>query len=560
TTRAAAVLAAAVIMGAKRSPALSDPVFVNTSPSQNRRWEAVFTNTVPLRWEWNTHAATSNYLWQAFLSVTSPDKDMMIPIRVDGVSEKPCYGVIKNGKWKRAFPKSTAAVSVCNLADGSVSVPPVAAGSGRVANDISLPSQLWMLSDTQNDIFVKPILKRWRPYDDFVRFDMDRKYPKFMRRLSHVASLDKPVDGAVMDVSLVNGDAFETVRRLRTTLRVGQKGIGEKDVCVQVLGDSYTHGEFFRDALLDSGYVPKLHLEGLLRCRPKGETDHYNEGRGGATLGTYFQVPMGELRFYHGFMHPREGRYWGSRAFWVMAWRCFRGTQPEGFEPTYVCSRYDRCLPRFDEKTGTLLHPEPGDIQYDDNAKTMARWSGKEWTTVDMNGLTWGFDYAKYLAMWKLKKPDFLFVLLGLNDFINSPKADFAQWGERITIMKDSYLKACPGGRFVICIPCSTCGSIDNLDGVFTPSQNAAMWRFRDWLIRNFDNRVNEGFYLLDVSACIDEDNGYWLEKGPVTVPHAKYDGEERLKVQKGSPHPYANYRSMGIPLAAFIQYFRDRQ
>jgi len=96
TTRAAAVLAAAVIMGAKSSPALSDPVFVNTSPSQNRRWEAVCTNTVPLRWEWNTNAAnarleivgmnaafatnftaaTSNYLWQAFPSATPLVEDL----------------------------------------------------------------------------------------------------------------------------------------------------------------------------------------------------------------------------------------------------------------------------------------------------------------------------------------------------------------------------------------------------------------------------------------------------------------------------------------------------
>ena len=96
TTRAAAVLAAAVIMGATRSPAFSDPVFVNTSPSQNRRWEAVFTNTVPLRWEWNTNAAsarleitgmnsafatnfmvaTSNYLWQAFPSATPSVEDL----------------------------------------------------------------------------------------------------------------------------------------------------------------------------------------------------------------------------------------------------------------------------------------------------------------------------------------------------------------------------------------------------------------------------------------------------------------------------------------------------
>ncbi|MDD4017493.1 MAG: hypothetical protein PHV28_06060 [Kiritimatiellae bacterium] len=93
---AAAVLTAAVIMGARCSFALSAPVPVNTSQSQNRRWETVFTNEIPLRWDWNTAAAnarleitgmsaafstnftvaTSNYLWRAFPAGTPPAEDV----------------------------------------------------------------------------------------------------------------------------------------------------------------------------------------------------------------------------------------------------------------------------------------------------------------------------------------------------------------------------------------------------------------------------------------------------------------------------------------------------
>ncbi len=96
-TSAAAVLTAAVVMmGANSSFALSDPVLVNTSPSQNRRWTTVFTNEVPLQWAWNTNAAsaqldivgmnstvtvdftevTSNYLWQAFSGTTPSTEDV----------------------------------------------------------------------------------------------------------------------------------------------------------------------------------------------------------------------------------------------------------------------------------------------------------------------------------------------------------------------------------------------------------------------------------------------------------------------------------------------------
>ncbi len=426
----------------------------------------------------------------------------------------------------------------------------------RFVNDICLPSKLWLLSDTQNDLFVQPFLKRWRPYDDFVRFSLNTGgRDAFARRLSHVASISKPIEGSVLTVDLVNGDEFETVKQVKTTIRVGRKGVGDTDVYAQIIGDSFTHGRFYQDALVNSGVVPKLHLVGLLN----GGGGQFNEGRGGVALSTYFGVPTREIQFYHGFQQPDGYRYWGARAFWVMAWRCFRGTQPKGFEPTYSCSRYDACLPRFDEQTGVLKNPKAGDLQYDNAAKGFVAWDGTAWKPVDAKSLTWSFDYAKYLEMWELKKPQFLFVLLGLNDFRGNLKADFTQWGARIRIVKESYLKACPGGKFVICIPCSTCGSIDNLAGDFTPRQNAAMWRFRDWLIKTFDRREADGYYLLDAGIATDNDHGFGSAKGSILVPFEKYKGTERLQVQAGNPHPYPNYPAMGLPFAAFIQYYRKR-
>ena len=411
-------------------------------------------------------------------------------------------------------------------------------GEQPFVNDICLPSYFYMLSDTPNDMFVQPILKRWRPYDDFVRFDMDRKYGGFVRRLGHVATIDKPQDGALVSVDLVNGDEFKTVKHLTAQLRVGKKGVGDKDVYVQIIGDSYTQGQFYRHALIDSGFVPKLHLVGLL----DSGGGHFNEGRGGWTLNGYFTVPQRPNGSYHGFMQPEGGCYWGSRAFWMTAWQCVRKTQPKGFEPTYSCSRFDACVGRFDEKTGVLLEPKEGDIQFDDAAKSFVRYDGATWKPMDVKSLKWSFDYGKYLAMWNIAPPQFLFIFLGLNDFINKLDADYAEWGRQIETVKESYLKACPAGKFVIAIPCSTCGSIDNAAGSFTPRQNAAMWRFRDWLITTFDKREKDGIYLLDAGLTIDNDNGY--QKLPSGV-------------QTGTPHPYPNYPALGLPFAAFIQYHR---
>ncbi len=423
-------------------------------------------------------------------------------------------------------------------------------------NDICLPSTLWLLSDTQNDLFVQPFLKRWRPYDDFVRFNLSQNAP-FMRRFSTVASIDRPVDGSVLTTELVNGDEFITRKRLKTTIRVGQKGVGDQTVTAQILGDSYVHGAFFRHALLDSGYVPNLQLVGLLKC---GE-NQYNEGRGGWSLSSYFNIPTRPVQCYHGFMQPDgDFRYWGATQFWTIAWQCFLKTAPKGFEPYYSCSRFDDVLPRFDESTGYLKNPQKGDLQYDNDKQVFVLYDGEAWQPATEDFFTWNIDYSKYLSMWNIQKPDFLFVMLGLNDFRNNLEADFTEWRRRIGILKYSYLKANPDGKFVICIPCSTCGSLDNAAGDFTIRHNAAMWRFRKWLIDTFDKQEKDGYYLLDVGITIDNEHGYMLAKNATTVPFETYKGEESLRIQTGNPHPYLNYPSMGIPIAAFIQYYRNQK
>ena len=53
------------------------------------------------------------------ISVTSPDREAMIPIRIDGLGAKPLYAVVKDGRWSRDFEGvDKASVTVMNLADG----------------------------------------------------------------------------------------------------------------------------------------------------------------------------------------------------------------------------------------------------------------------------------------------------------------------------------------------------------------------------------------------------------------------------------------------------------
>lgn len=228
--------------------------------------------------------------------------------------------------------------------------------------------------------------------------------------------------------------------------------------------------------------------------------------------------------------------------------------------PLYACEYFGDAAERFDEASGYLKSPARGDYQYDSGKKAMFKWDGSAWAAVDETKLVWSFDYAKYLAMWELPKPDFLFEMLGVNDFMEKLDADYSEWERLLRTLKTSYLAAVPGGKFVICIPCSSFGSIDNFIGHFVPKQNAAMWRFRDWLIKTYDGREKEGYYLLDTALAVDSDYGYYSASArPQAKPFAGYAGKEVLDVQYGNPHPYNSYPTMGIPLAAFIQYWREK-
>ena len=62
--------------------------------------------------------------------VTSPDKDVMIPIEVVCDGEKPRYGVVENGVWKRPY-RAGANLRVRNLADGRLVAAGVSKGVAR---------------------------------------------------------------------------------------------------------------------------------------------------------------------------------------------------------------------------------------------------------------------------------------------------------------------------------------------------------------------------------------------------------------------------------------------
>ena len=118
-----------------------------------------------------------------------------------------------------------------------------------------------------------------------------------------------------MKIELVNSDEFEIIKEKAISICVGKKGIGTQEVTVQILGDSFVNGAFFRDALLSKNYIPGIKLVGLRNI--KNEEGQYDEGRGGWTVKKYFEIPKGEMTSYHGYRQPvGEDIYWGRCECW----------------------------------------------------------------------------------------------------------------------------------------------------------------------------------------------------------------------------------------------------
>lgn len=423
-----------------------------------------------------------------------------------------------------------------------------------IPNDIVMPSKHYVLSGVQSDFFADAIMKRWRPYHEDVRFSGSAP---FLRRLHRVASIKNATDGQTVITSLISRNDFLTKKEITTTLKVATPGTGEEEVKLQFLGDSWTYGGWYADAL--ANYCPNVRLIGTRRAG----AGNYNEGRGGWLLVNYMMRQDLPTR-HNSFCQPSaSGKYyWGSTGFWLNAWSVQKGTAGSGSEPTYSTGRYVEYLDWFDDSTGLKLEPSSGDIMYFTEELKYKEYDGEEWTEINYSVYTWAFNYPKYLEMYQLDTPDMLFVNLGINDWIgnNSPEEiDFSTWNSNMELLAASYLQAAPEGKLVICIPMSATGRMDNDSAFYTARRNAAMWMLRKNIIEHFDNREAEQIYILDTGVSIDGEHGN-AESTNVELkkPFAGYTGDRSILIDTNQPHPIPNYPASGITAAAFIQYHRQ--
>ncbi len=97
-------------------------------------------------------------------------------------------------------------------------------GTENLKNDICLPKYLYMLSDTRNDVFVEPFIRRWRPSSDIVRFNSQS--PMIEQTTRHIC-LAQPIPWQTLGVNLYN-EELEVVKSHTSIIRVGEKGHGQR--------------------------------------------------------------------------------------------------------------------------------------------------------------------------------------------------------------------------------------------------------------------------------------------------------------------------------------------
>lgn len=402
---------------------------------------------------------------------------------------------------------------------------------------LALPAKQYLLVGVNNPLFIQTFTKYDDLGGDIVRFEGNAKYAAKGGRLAKSANINAPKCGDTIEVKLYDGRSFEVKESYSSVICAGEPKVGSNEVKVQFFGDSYTKGLYFKDAFLVKGYVPNLKLIGTRQVT--GYEGQCHEGRGGWTLSKYFSNIPTDNNFFNPFFQPTtKQKYWGNVAFWKNATLINR----DGGKSLSSGTRYDCC--EFDTTrygdNGFLKAPKKGDVMYDNG---YVEWNGKAWKSI-AEPSEWRFNYGKYLEMWELPAPDFLVVMLGLNDYRDEQfPLQFEAWNKMAEELLTSYKDANPQGKLLLSTPCTSCGVLDNERGDFTTRQNAAMWYVRENIIKNFDGREAEGLYVVDASINIDNENGYNMKGG----------------IQSGNPHPYPNYPQLGVPLAASVQYLREK-
>lgn len=411
---------------------------------------------------------------------------------------------------------------------------------------LSFPSKQYLLSGYENSRYYKAIMRRWIPDKYFCRFEGSEfnNYKNFAR----VTNPSNATTGAKVKVY---DDEFREVDSKTFDILIGDQATDNGAIVVNAVGDSFTDTPYY---LQPAATLPSISFDAM---RSYSASVPDSEGRGGWTLNRYFNDIYGTpyTNGFSPFIHPVDPYvYYGSTNFWKDVVNGVSGYQLNGYsaKATEI---------GFNSSDGYKTSPSQNDVMWVDANGQYEYWDGSAWTAITASTLNFSFNYGKYLSTWNITTPDIVTVMLGLNDFRTKNNEQAvetlfnATWKSQMESFITSVHAANANAKFAILLPTSTMATLNNNGDVFTQKQNAMMWKARDLIINNFDERTGENIWVVDTGASLDDEYGFNYSE---EAPFSQYSGTETRKIQNNSPHPsIEGYNQLGIPLSGWIQAVR---
>lgn len=425
------------------------------------------------------------------------------------------------------------------------------------SNIAILPSKLY-LTDKRTDLFFSPLYKNFQ-FDNKIFCRVTPTGSDTYRQFKNLITIDPKKNGKLVfdtydeDFNIIDSSEVETV-----VTSVSKTG----DLTAIFIGSSITAGGQYLEKIKE---VMGEGFEALGTRRASLTAKVHFEGVGGWSLSNYYSIQKSKTNAPSPFWHPKNGRYWGVVEFWkdVMTYDEFASSSQN---PNYypMNGRKESATNAGFDPNGYITNStgrlKINDIMYSIEKSSFIQYNGSDWVNIEQPS-EWGFDFVKYGNMWNISAPDaFVMAELTTNEFRgNKNNPNFTNYNNYSEKMITALKEWSSSINIVIIIPISTLGRDYSL-GEFVQLGNYRMWQSRKNQIKQFNNRENENIYLIDDAIFFDEDYGYPLSTDSnMTKPNQEYTGDEKLRVQTGSPHPTTEQRYLlADGMLGILQFLRN--
>ena len=418
----------------------------------------------------------------------------------------------------------------------------------KIIPDVVFARNNYILNDIQNSIYFKNIMSFYDPS----RYAMDKYGGRwdFRGRCMRTNGTTGNISVRMIDVA----DLSVLLQKDATT-RLGSSDTDDGAKVVNVIGDSFTYNGKWFDAI--NSLCPNLSFVGM-RKSYNAPNPLRAEGRGGWTMSFYANLAYDERTPYGGFspfIHPSGYKYYGVTGFWKAI-----ANNEESLD-SYQLNGFDDYKSWFSTTDGKKLNPNQNDMMYDSENEVFIYYNGSDWATFSGTP-QFEFDYGKYIDVWNISSPDFVLIMLGVNDFFDGytdQKGNtFITQMQGLVSSIQSYAQS--NNKTIVIGICTnnTIASLPNANYGQNPVVSSrSLFLGRKKVLDSFDTSVYEsqGVYIIDTAAVFDPDYGFNVT---YDKPFSLYEGDEREMYDVNGVHPSdAGYAQLGTCAAGFIQYIR---